>query len=54
MPEVTGLQRKHFTSDLDEIAREGARRGIPRRDAVERKARTRSITDCTSSNVQQR
>ena len=26
MPEVTRIQRKDFASDLDEIAREGARR----------------------------
>ena len=26
MPDVTHIQRKDFTSDLDEIAREGARR----------------------------
>ncbi len=35
MPDVTRIQRKDFTSDLDEIAREGARRMLAQALEVE-------------------
>ena len=44
MPDVTLLQPKHFSSDLDEIAREGARRMLA--EALEAE-----VADCMASEA---